>query len=229
VVLGGHDAEPAREIQLAREFARAYLAALLAGRAGDAEDVIREAIEGGLREAVIDDHVIEPALVEVGDLWAAGRITIADEHLATSISMRVLVLQREAFRVARQRAQQRVLLAGTEGELHVVGLEMAASVLLHAGYDVRFFGADLPVGEVAAAVARHRPAVVGFTTARALTAANLPAAVQAARSVDPAVGVVVGGRGVEDLATAEWDVLVCRHVGDAVGLVDGLVQRARRN
>ena len=41
---------------------------------------------------------------------------------------------------------------------------MAGSVILHAGYDVRLFGADLPVDEIPGADHPHRPAVFGFTT-----------------------------------------------------------------
>jgi methanogenic corrinoid protein MtbC1 len=223
------DETGAREPELAAELQRNYADALLAGEPRAAETVIREAIEAGLGEAVIDDEVIRPALVLVGDLWADGRITIAEEHLATSISLRVLTLQREAFRVSRQRASQRVLLAGAQGEHHVVGLQMVASVVLHAGYDVRMFGADLPVGEIDAAVDRHRPAVVGFTTAGVLTAANLPAAFDAVRRASPDTGIVVGGRGVDAGPPAAPDVVVCRHVTDAVGHVDALVKRASRN
>lgn len=213
----------------AAEFQRAYADALLGGEPSTAEAVIREAIEAGLGEAVIDDHVIRPALVLVGDLWADGRITIAEEHLATSISLRVLMLQREAFRVARQRASHRVVLAGAQGEHHVVGLHMAASVIQHAGYEVRMFGADLPVGEIASAVDRHRPAVAGFTAATARSAANLPAAFDAVRRVSPDIGIVVGGGAVDERWAATGDVVVCRHVTDAVEHVDALVKRARRN
>ena len=150
-----HNDTQADERRLTDELQRAYADALLAGETRAAEALIREGIEAGLGEAVIDERVIRPALVLVGDLWEEGLISVADEHLATSISVRVLALQREAFRVARQRASHPVLLAGAQGEQHVVGLEMAASVILHAGYDVRLFGADLPVADVASAVARR--------------------------------------------------------------------------
>jgi len=224
-----HNDMQADERWLTEELQRAYADALLAGKPRAAEAVIREAIEARLDEAVIDERVIRPALVLVGDLWEQGLITVADEHLATSISFRVLALQREAFRVARQRASHPVLLAGAQGEQHVVGLEMAASVILHAGYDVRLFGPDLPVTDVAAAVARHRPAVVGFTSAMAVTAANLPAAIDAVRRVSPDTGIVVGGLAVTDPLAAPWDVVVCRHVTDAVQHIDALVKRAPRN
>ncbi len=167
-MVADQDEPPEREESLAADLQEAYGLAILARDAATAEAAVREAIAVGLSEAEIDDQVIRPALVLVGDLWEQGLITIADEQAATAISLRVLALQREAFRVARQRAEHRVLLAAAQGERHMVGLEMAASVIMHAGYDVRFRGADLHVTEIRLALAVHRPAVIGFTTASSL-------------------------------------------------------------
>lgn len=216
-------------LQLAAEIQRAYADALLAGEPPTAERVIREAIDSGLGEAEIDDHVIRPAMRMVGDLWADGRLTVAEEHLATSISLRVVALQREAFRVARERVAQRVLLAGAQDERHVVGLEMAASLLLHAGYDVRLLGADLPVAEVATAVRAHRPAVCGFTTASALSAGNLPSTFAAVHDASPEASILVGGLGADGSWASMWGVVVCDHVTDAVEHVDALIRRASHN
>jgi len=229
VIPDRHDETDEREPRLAAEFQRAFADALLAGDPPAAERVVRDAIDAGLGESLIDDRIVRPALVLVGDLWADGSLSVADEHLATAICMRVVALLHEAFRVARERPSHRVLLAGAQGERHVVGLEMAGSVILHAGYDVRMLGADLPVATVAAAVARHRPAVVGFTTATAGTAANLPAAFDAVRRVSPGTGILVGGRGAGERPVVAADVAVCRHVADAVDHVDALVRRAERN
>jgi methanogenic corrinoid protein MtbC1 len=229
-VVAEHDDERrARERLLAGEFQRAYAEALLAGLPREAEAVIGEAIEAGLGQEMIDDEVIAPALRVVGDLWADGHLTIAEEHLATSISLRVLTLQRDAFRLARERVGHRVVLSGAPGEQHVVGLQMAASLILSAGYDVRLLGADLPVAEIGTVVGRHEPAVFGFTTAMAVTAMHLPDAFAAIRSVAPDVGIVVGGRAVDAAWAAASDVVVCPHVADAVQQVDALVRRARRN
>ncbi|WCB96225.1 hypothetical protein DSM104299_04982 [Baekduia alba] len=223
------DEDRAQLLRLAADLQRAYADAVLAGDPRMAETVIREAIEAGLGEADIDDQVIAPALRLVGDLWADGELSIAEEHAATAISLRVISLQREAFRAARQRASQRVLLAGAQGEQHVVGLQMAASLVLSSGYDVRLLGPDLPVGEVGKAIDKHDPAVIGFTTASSASALNLPPAFAAIRDRDPDVGLVVGGRGVDESWAATWDVVVCHHVADATTQIDALVQRARRN
>jgi methanogenic corrinoid protein MtbC1 len=229
VVADQDDGCRARRLRIAAELQRAYADAVLTGNPQRAEAVVRDAIDAGLPEAMIDDDVIRPALKLVGDLWADGELSIAEEHAATSITLRVITLQREAFRTARRRSSQRVLLAGAQDERHVVGLEMAASLILGAGYDVRFLGADVPVGSLGHAIEQHDPTVIGFSTGTPLSAVHMPAALSAVRALRPDVGVVVGGRSADERWATRWDVELCRHVADAVEQVDALVARARRN
>ncbi len=106
-------------------------------------------MEVGLDTAQIDDEIIAPALWHVGDLWERGEISVADEHIATEISIRVLALQREAQRVARTRGEYRVVLAAPPGELHVVALRMVDNLLRNAGYDVAMLGSDVPTEALA--------------------------------------------------------------------------------
>jgi methanogenic corrinoid protein MtbC1 len=207
----------------------AYRRALVAGREREAERAIREAIEAGLPETVIDGDIIAPALHDVGDRWAAGELSIADEHLATEVSTRVIALQREHFRVVHRRASRRVLLTAVEGERHILGLEMVASVLLHAGYDVRLLGADLPLDELPGAVERHAPDVVGVTIGTPAAAVQLPVAIDLIRDARPGVPIVIGGRAAEEVRVLEPGISCCCHVGDAVEVVDALVQRAELN
>src|SRR3954462_11675032 len=117
-------------------YREAFFEALLTGDERAAEQIARDAIDAGLPECEICEEVITPALHTVGEMWATGQISVADEHLATQISMRVLALQREAFRRMNERADQQVYLAAIEGEQHVVGLEMAANLLRHSGFEV---------------------------------------------------------------------------------------------
>src|SRR6185436_9383007 len=130
------------------ELGRAYARALLAGDEVGAELAVRDAIDARLTTAQIDDEIIAPALWLVGRLWARGEISIADEHLATSISLRVLALQREASRTARARAGCKALLAAPEGEMHFVALQMISNLLRDAGYTVLMLGPDVPVGDL---------------------------------------------------------------------------------
>jgi methanogenic corrinoid protein MtbC1 len=207
----------------------AYLRAILAGELPMAERIIREAIDIGLSEDTIDTGIIAPAMVAIGDQWSTGEIGVADEHLATDISMRMITLQREAFRVARRRATATVLLAAVEGERHVLGLEMAASALLHAGFDVRMLGADVPNDALALAVARTGPSVLGLTASTPETALQAQRAVALARHYEPSLSVVIGGAAAEHARHLGPATAVCTHVGEAVEVVEALAQRAMLN
>jgi methanogenic corrinoid protein MtbC1 len=227
----GHDEDPLMfpgAERLAR-FQLAYGDACLAGDPAEAERVVAEAIEAGYDAVTIDDRIIAPVMRLVGDLWAEGRLGVDQEHLATEISMRVLALQRDAFRVAHRRVRHRVLLAAAEGESHVLGLSMAGDVLLQAGYDVRLLGADVPIGALAAAVRRHDPSVVGLTVTMPASAARLPAVLDTIRSVRDDVAFVVGGAAVRERLRPAPRLALCTHVSDIVGLVDSLVQRPESN
>lgn len=223
---GGHEAERLRAIGRLRE---AYADAVIAGDEGTAERAVRDALDSALTEGVIHDAVLTPAMRRVGDLWARGELSIAEEHLATTITSRMVALLRETLRVAGRRPEHRILLAGVEQDRHTVGLEMAASVLSHGGYEVLSLGADVPVEALPVAVERHRPAVVGLSATLASTAKLVPAAIYAMRAVDPAIGVIIGGPAASLRMEATPGIVVCTHVTDAVDLVDGLVQRAALN
>jgi MerR family transcriptional regulator, light-induced transcriptional regulator len=203
--------------------------ALVRGHEQLASEAISEAIDLAFDEGEIDDYIVTPALRMVGDLWARGELGIADEHLATEISLRVITLQREAFRVARRRALHRILLAAVEGEQHVVGLRMAASLALHAGFDVRLLGPDLPVHALLAAVSRHDPSVVCLTATMPASAARLLEAVETVGAAAPDVGLLIGGAAVDRRFELLSGVTVCRHVSDVVGRLEALVQRAPTN
>jgi methylmalonyl-CoA mutase cobalamin-binding subunit len=106
---------------------------------------------------------------------------------------------------------------------------MAASALMHAGYDVRMLGADVPAREIAPAVARHDPAVVGLTLSSPDAVAAAHAAVAAARAASPDVGILLGGAGAPAVRTGAPGVTVCTHVSDVLVLTDALIQNADWN
>ena len=158
----GHSENESRELRASRlgEFERAFAAALIAGDEIAAETIIREAMDANLTSAEIDEKIITPALWLMGELWERGEISIADEHLATEIAIRVLALQREAERVVQARRGHRVMLATPAGERHVVALRMVSNLLSGAGYWIVMLGADVPAEALVASVLRHRPDVI---------------------------------------------------------------------
>ncbi len=211
------------------EMQRGYAEAVLADDEVEAERIVRDAIEAGIAETDIDDAIITPVLRLVGDLGADGDLPAEEVNRAMRISLRVLALQREAFRAADRRGAGRIVLARPRGEQHGLGLEMAESVLVHAGYDVRLLASDVSDERLVACVEQVRPVVLGLTVTMPEIAAHLPVTIAAVREVVPGLGVVVGGRGASERLCSLPGVVVCRHVTDAVELTDALLHRAALN
>jgi methanogenic corrinoid protein MtbC1 len=223
-----NDSDESHEAKVG-ELGRAYAAAVLTGDEVAAERAIREAIDARLSAAEIDDEIIAPALWLVGQLWERGEISIADEHLATEISMRVLALQREAERVVRARRDNRVMLAAPAGELHVVALRMIGDLLRDAGYDVMMLGADVPAGALAASATRHQPDVICLSSTMPRSGDQALISSHEVQRQWPTAGFVLGGRGLTSRVRSRPGVDVCDRVSDAIDAVDAMVKRADRN
>jgi MerR family transcriptional regulator, light-induced transcriptional regulator len=210
-------------------FREAFLQALLTGDERAAELTAREAMEVGLDESAISDEIITPSLRTVGEMWAGGLISVADEHLATEICLRVLALQREVFRRVGDRSGQSIYLAGLEGERHVVGLEMAANLLRHSGFEVRFLGPDVPVQSLAQIVSRRRPHVVALTVTMRDAALLVDLALDEIDRAAPGTGVMLGGPGVPESLRENDRLALSQTVADAVDKVTWLIARPSLN
>jgi MerR family transcriptional regulator, light-induced transcriptional regulator len=213
---------------VARWLREHYLEALLQGDAGEAERIARDALDAGLSVADVYDRIVAPSMRRIGDLWAQGTIGVADEHLATQISHRVVALGAHLASVADRRRGARVLAAAVEGEHHVLGLEMASSLLEDAGYEVLLLGADVPVGQLGATVARHAPALVALAATMPHRARVLRESVSAVQTAAPKVGLILGGA-VAEQRMAEAPRVAVSALADVVERADALRQQAGLN
>ena len=219
------DARGARISALGDTYARA----VLAGDEVEAELVVRDAIDAGITMAEVDDEIIAPALWLVGELWARGEISVADEHLATEISLRVLTLQREVRRLATERRHRRVMLAAPQGEHHVVALRMIAHLLRESGYGVLMLGPDVPPAALATTAVRHAPDVICLTAT--MPGGGDKVLIAAAEVLDrmPGARFVVGGRALTSHVRARPGLEICTRVAEVVESVDAAVMRAELN
>jgi methanogenic corrinoid protein MtbC1 len=215
--------------QLLAELGQLYAKALIAGDEVGAEHAVREALDARLSTAQIDDEIIAPALWLVGRLWARGEISVADEHLATQISLRVLALQREAQRTARGRQGQKALVAAPEGEAHIVALQMVANLLRDAGYSVLMLGGDVPLEALAEAAARHEPEVICLSATMPSASDRLTIAIHEIQRSWPGAGYVLGGRGISSRLRPRPGIQLCRRVSEVVETADALRKRADFN
>lgn len=133
-----------------------------------------------------------PFLREVGHRWFEKRISVAHEHFASEITMSFLAQQ---WRPLSQRAgRQRAVLANFEGELHCLGLHMAAVFLTLYQIEVIFLGPNTPRQDIAMAARESNVIAVVIGMAASSPIAPTAAQLSALKSeVSSKVVVAFGG------------------------------------
>jgi diguanylate cyclase (GGDEF)-like protein len=203
----------------------AYVDALRAGESSAAADVLVEALRSGLAGIWLLDRIVAPALREIGRLWERGEITVADEHLATAITHRVLALVYPELLSALPGSQPRVLLAGVQGEQHALGLRIVADVLEGAGHDVLYLGADVPLAALLDAVRRHAPAAVGLAATLSASAEPLAHAIDALHGLGTGALLLIGGQGVPSVLRSDPRAVYAGSAEDALSVLAGAPRR----
>jgi methanogenic corrinoid protein MtbC1 len=186
--------------------AEGFRHALLARDARRARSLVEDAVHRGAAIVDVYGSVIEPALREIGELWALDEITVAHEHFATEATVQIMAALAPDRRLAPTRGRL-ALVGGSPEELHAVGARMVADVLERAGWEVIALGAATPAEDLYALAADEQPDLVALSTA---TIGRLPGAeeaVQRLAGLDAAPVIAVGGGlytgGVKALAR-EW-------------------------
>lgn len=136
-----------------------------------------------------------PFLWEIGDRWAIGRLSVMQEHAA---SQRLRDFLSEQWRPFSDRNMgPRVVCSTLPGELHDIGVHMAAAVLAVHGARVVFLGADTPVVETARAVTLVGAAGVALSISVATQPSRATDRLVELRGLVPAqVPIIVGGAGI---------------------------------
>ncbi len=146
------------------------------------------------------DGLVAPLLARMGDEWKAGRLTVAQEHLATAIIQRVLegIIH---FMVPSPGAPN-LLLATLAGDQHKMGALLAATAAAVEGWRVTYLGPGLPAMEIATAAVAAEARVVGVSVVHLVEREQALTELRTIRSRLPAsVPLLAGGAGAVALAT----------------------------
>jgi DNA-binding transcriptional MerR regulator/methylmalonyl-CoA mutase cobalamin-binding subunit len=145
-----------------QELAQAFLEEALAGRSQTARRTLVEAYEAGMPLERLFQDVLRPALYALGDRWAAGQLSVGQEHEVSALA-RDVVGELSRVSLSESGASQGgpgVVAACVPGETHDLGLRMAAGVWADHGYRVHYLGADVPLEAILDAVRSRRASVL---------------------------------------------------------------------
>ena len=107
-------------------------------------------------------EVIQPAMYTIGSLWEEGEISVASEHLASSIVARIVSSLYAKFLSLEQDKGQAIISAGPN-EYHELGARMVADLLELDGWDIDYLGANTPTETLVEMIKEKKPFFVGLS------------------------------------------------------------------
>jgi 5-methyltetrahydrofolate--homocysteine methyltransferase len=182
-----------------------YLLALFQGDRQRATRPIFDALENGdsVRELLV--NVLLPAQSEVGRMWHADEINVAEEHLisATTKSVMAQLMSHAEFRPNNGRT---MLAAGVAGNHVDIGLQAVADFFELEGWRAIQLGADVPTYDIVQAVEYFEADLVGLSASQTTQLETVRQTIKAIRSTErgDAMKIIVGGfafAGSEHLAS----------------------------
>ena len=140
-------------------------ARMTAGDEAGAWRVIDDALASGMDPAGVYLDLLAPVLRGVGAGWAAGTVTVAEEHRASAVALRLIGRLGPQF-ARRGRKRGLVIIGAPAGDQHSLPGAIVADLLRGDGFEVIDLGANTPdssFAETAQDAARLVAVVIGVT------------------------------------------------------------------
>jgi MerR family transcriptional regulator, light-induced transcriptional regulator len=174
-----------------------YLAALLEPDPFRAREIARAAVDGGLPLERLYGDVFQPVLVEVGDRWASGTLSVAHEHLAAEVTLSLIA---ELAELARRPPEggRLAIVSCSPGERHSIGSKMLGALLESNGWEVLYLGATVPREDLVGLADSEVPDVVALSTTMSAHLPDVRATVPVLHELPEPPLVALGGQAYRD-------------------------------
>jgi len=196
-------------------FKKDYLKALLAGDRAAAGEVVESLLAGSMALPAIYLNVLSPVMVQIGELWGRGAINVAQEKLATQITLGQMAKLR-LLQVAPRLSAHRVLVSCVEGEEHYIGARMAADLFMMEGWAVDFLGPNVPGTSLIEMIKSRRPQLVALSATMQRHVKKMKGLIRQLTTLSPRPKVLLGGHALSDGKSSGPNKLIYRVASNVV-------------
>lgn len=153
----------------------------------------RKASKGSL---FIYENIFTVAMRHIGHLWETNKITVADEHLATSTCDYILARYNWQNGKDKQISSigEKAMFLCVENEQHYLGLKMACQLFSEYGWETKFHGPNLPLEYVKKSAEEWKPDAICLSFSILYHAENLRPYIKELEELPNHPAVIVGGR-----------------------------------
>jgi len=139
------------------------------------------------------ENVFKSSLYEIGKLWEYNKISVAEEHLASSIVEAIL---NEFYHniAPKEKPGKIVVVSCVEEEMHQIGVKMISDIFEMKGWKSFFLGANTPVKELIDYTKLIRPDLLAISLSIYFHLPVLEDMLQRVQQIFPEQHLLVGGQ-----------------------------------
>ena len=182
-----------------------YLDAIAGGNQELAHALMEDALKNRVSIGQLYIGVLAPAQIALGEMWHAGVLNIAQEHLATSITTGVMGHFRHEMK-PRDRLGVHAAVAVLEDEHHTIGARMFADLLIMDGWTVDVLIDPTPVPDLIDFIRARRIDLLALSCTMPGAQSKTKQIVEILREQGLSSKVLLGGPVLENM-NDDWLVL----------------------
>ncbi len=170
-----------------------YFKALLEADRKTCFHIVEELLKDNIEVKRLYTDLFQRSLVDVGLLWERNKISVAKEHMATSLTQSVMQLVYPKL-LSQEPVGRTAVVSSACNEFHHVGARMVADVFEMHGWNCVYLGANTPDNDLISYIEEKKPDVVALSVSISF---NLPMAldvVQEIKSQWPEQAMILGGQ-----------------------------------
>ncbi|MCG8347263.1 MAG: MerR family transcriptional regulator [Chloroflexales bacterium] len=115
--------------------------------------------------------LIQPTMIEIGEQWHQGRISVTTEHFATQFVRRKMSSLFNTYSITEGRGL--IMVGCAPGEKHDLGVLLLTVFLVRHGWQVIYLGPEVPLRDLLESVQRLQPDMVCLAASTTETALQL--------------------------------------------------------
>lgn len=173
-----------------------YLSNLLEGDKNKCAAIVNHLHEDKIDLKDLYTNLFQRSLTRVGKLWESGRICIATEHMASTITECMLGFSSSRL-ISIPKNGKKAVITCVPKEFHQIGARMVSDIFEVNGWCSYYLGANVPCGEIYELLDEKKPDVLGLSISIYLNLVRLIDMIDKVRDRYPDLTIIIGGQALD--------------------------------
>ncbi len=164
------------------------------------EELVKKAIAAGHSAQDILNQGLIGGMSIVGQEFKARELWVPDVLLAARNMQRGIEILKPLFAQEKTGSRGKIVLGTVKGDIHDIGKNLVAIMMTGSGFEVIDLGVDVPTEKFLAAIAQHKPQIIGLSALLTTTMLEMGKVISAVKNspFEEKPYVIVGGAPVTE-------------------------------